>query len=76
MRLGVAAALVGGELVDGDVELVDGLVAAVGVGAPRGSRIAAPGFVDLQVNGYAGVDFSAPGRTGTRSRGLRSSPTG
>lgn len=64
MRLGVAAALVGGELVDGDVELVDGLVAAVGVGAPRGSRIAAPGFVDLQVNGYAGVDFSAPGEDG------------
>jgi N-acetylglucosamine-6-phosphate deacetylase len=64
MRLGVAAALVGGELVDGDVELVDGRVAAVGVGAPRGSRIAAPGFVDLQVNGYARVDFSVPGEDG------------
>lgn len=60
MRLGVAAALVGGELVDGDVEVIDGRVAAVGVGAPGGSRIAAPGFVDLQVNGFAGVDFSAP----------------
>lgn len=64
MRLGVAAALVGGELVDGDVEVADGRVAAVGVGAPGGSRIAAPGFVDLQVNGYAGVDFSAPGEDG------------
>jgi len=64
MRLGVAAALVGGELVDGDVEVVDGRVAAVGVGAPSGSRIAAPGFVDLQVNGFAGVDFSAPGEDG------------
>jgi N-acetylglucosamine-6-phosphate deacetylase len=64
MRLGVAAALVGGEMVDGDVEVVDGRVAAVGVGAPRGSRIAAPGFVDLQVNGFAGVDFSAPGDDG------------
>ncbi len=61
MRLGVAAALVGGELVDGDVEIVDGRVAAVAVGAPSGSRIAAPGFVDLQVNGFAGVDFSARG---------------
>jgi N-acetylglucosamine-6-phosphate deacetylase len=61
MRLGVAAALVGGELVDGDVEVVDGRIAAVGLGAPSGSRIAAPGFVDLQVNGFAGVDFSAPG---------------
>jgi N-acetylglucosamine-6-phosphate deacetylase len=64
MRLGVAAALVGGELVDGDVEVVDGRVAAVGVGAPGGSRIAVPGFVDLQVNGFAGVDFSAPGEDG------------
>jgi N-acetylglucosamine-6-phosphate deacetylase len=64
MRLGVAAALVGGELVEGDVEVVDGRIAAVGVGAPSGSRIAAPGFVDLQVNGFAGVDFSAPGKDG------------
>lgn len=64
MRLGVAAALVGGELVDGDVEVVDGRVAAVGLGAPSGSRIAVPGFVDLQVNGFAGVDLSAPGEDG------------
>ncbi len=64
MRLGVAAALVDGQLVDGDIEVVDGLVAAVGVGAPSGSKIAAPGFVDLQVNGYAGVDFSVPGEDG------------
>jgi N-acetylglucosamine-6-phosphate deacetylase len=60
MRLGVAAALVGGELLGGDVEVVDGRVAAVGLGAPRGTAVAAPGFIDLQVNGYAGVDFSAP----------------
>lgn len=64
MRLGVAAALVGGELVDGDVEVVDGRITAVGVGAPGGSRIAAPGLVDLQVNGFAGVDFSAAGEDG------------
>ncbi|MBS1844208.1 MAG: amidohydrolase family protein [Actinobacteria bacterium] len=64
MRLGVGAALVGGELVDGDVEVVDGRVAAIGVGAPGGSWIAAPGFVDLQVNGFAGVDFSASGEDG------------
>jgi N-acetylglucosamine-6-phosphate deacetylase len=64
MRLGVAAALLGGELVDGDVEVIDGRVAAVGLGTPTGSLIAAPGFVDLQVNGFAGVDFSAPGEDG------------
>jgi N-acetylglucosamine-6-phosphate deacetylase len=69
MRLGVAAALVGGELVDGDVEILDGRVEAVGLGAPSGSRIAAPGFVDLQVNGFAGVDFSAPGDDGYATAG-------
>jgi N-acetylglucosamine-6-phosphate deacetylase len=64
MRLGVARALVGSEWVDGDVEICDGRIAAVGVGAPGGSNFAVPGFVDLQVNGYAGVDFSAPGEDG------------
>lgn len=64
MRLGVAKALVGGGWVDGDVEIRDGHVVAVGIGAPGGSMLAIPGFVDLQVNGYAGVDFSAPGEDG------------
>lgn len=59
MRLGVEAALVRGELVRGDVEIDDGVVVAVGVaGGPRG-RVAVPGFVDLQVNGFGGVDFLA-----------------
>lgn len=57
MRLGVAAALVGDRLVPGDVEIGDGLVTAVGASSPGGRGIAAPGFVDLQVNGFGGVDF-------------------
>jgi N-acetylglucosamine-6-phosphate deacetylase len=57
MRLGVQAALVGGELLPGDVELEDGRIAAVGLASPDGRGIAVPGFVDLQVNGFAGVDF-------------------
>ena len=59
MRLGVEAALVRGDLVRGDVEVEDGLVVEVGLaGGPRG-RVAVPGFVDLQVNGFGGVDFLA-----------------
>jgi N-acetylglucosamine-6-phosphate deacetylase len=55
-RLGVEAALVDGRLVPGDVALADGVVSAVGLDRPS-HGIAAPGFVDLQVNGFAGIDF-------------------
>jgi N-acetylglucosamine-6-phosphate deacetylase len=57
MRLGVEAALVEGTLVRGDVEIVDDLVAGIGLASPNGRGIAVPGFVDLQVNGFAGVDL-------------------
>jgi N-acetylglucosamine-6-phosphate deacetylase len=57
MRLDVEAALVRGELVPGDVEVVDGLVVDVGLPSSARGRVAVPGFVDLQVNGYGGVDF-------------------
>ena len=62
MKLGVEAALVQGELVRGDVDVDGGVVTAVGLGTPARGGIAVPGFVDLQVNGYAGVDFLAASR--------------
>ncbi|MEO5709404.1 MAG: N-acetylglucosamine-6-phosphate deacetylase [Nocardioidaceae bacterium] len=54
--LGVASALVDGRLLPGDVEVTDDVVARVGLPPAAGERVAAPGFVDLQVNGFAGVD--------------------
>ncbi len=63
MRLAVAAAIVDGALLPGDVEIVDDRVTAVGLAGP-GKGLAIPGLVDLQVNGFAGVDFAhadAPG---------------
>jgi len=69
MRLGVAAALVDGLLVRGDVEVADGFVEAVGLAGRNGSGIAAPGFVDVQVNGFGGVDFLEAGEDGYRRAG-------
>jgi N-acetylglucosamine-6-phosphate deacetylase len=68
VRLGVEAALVDGALVLGDVDLVDGVVGGVALGR-AGKGIAVPGFVDLQVNGFAGVDFSSTDLDGYRRAG-------
>jgi N-acetylglucosamine-6-phosphate deacetylase len=69
VRLGVGAALVGGKLVPGDVEVADGHITGVGLSSPNGNGVASPGFVDLQVNGYAGVDFFAADADGYRRAG-------
>lgn len=63
-RLGVSAALVAGRLLPGDVEIDDDQVTRVGLPAAAGGRLAVPGYVDLQVNGFAGVDVMAADEDG------------
>ena len=69
MRLGVQAALVDGLLLLGDVEVSDGVVSRVGIEGSNGRGIAVPGFVDLQVNGFGGVDFLDADSDGYRRAG-------
>jgi N-acetylglucosamine-6-phosphate deacetylase len=64
MRLGVRAALVNGEVVEGDVAVEDGVVVEVGLGGGGGAGLAVPGFIDLHINGIVGVDFLAAGPEG------------
>src|SRR3954468_21613841 len=68
MKLGVEAALVDGLLVRGDVEVDEGRIVAVGLSSP-GRGIAVPGFIDLQVNGFGGVDFLDADADGYRRAG-------
>jgi len=69
MRLGVEAALVGTEIVPGDVEVVDDVITGYGLSSPNGRGLAAPGLVDLQVNGFAGVDLMGADAEGYRRVG-------
>jgi N-acetylglucosamine-6-phosphate deacetylase len=69
MRLGVEASLVDGRLLPGDVEVVDGRIARVGLSGGAGRGLAVPGFIDLQVNGFGGVDFLDADADGYRRAG-------
>jgi len=69
VRLGVEAALVDGRFVRGDVEIDGDRVAGYGLASPNGRGYAVPGFVDLQVNGFAGVDFLETDTDGYRRAG-------
>ncbi len=76
-HLGVGAAVVGDRIVPGDVEVDGDRVARLGVapGAP-GGRIAVAGFVDLQVNGFAGADFTTSDEGGWAAALLAMARTG
>jgi len=74
--LGVRHALVGDVLVRGDVRVEDGRVAAVGVVPAGTSGLAAPGYVDLQVNGFGGIDFLAAEPSDYRTAGAAMAATG
>jgi N-acetylglucosamine-6-phosphate deacetylase len=76
VRLGVEAAVVDGALVPGDVTIANGSVADVAVSRGSGRGIAVPGFVDLQVNGFGGVDFAAADADGYRRAGAALLETG
>jgi N-acetylglucosamine-6-phosphate deacetylase len=69
MRLGVEAAIVEGVLVPGDLAFSDGCLAEVALSRRNGRGIAVPGFVDLHVNGFGGVDFAAADTEGYRQAG-------
>ena len=60
----------------GDVEVVDGRVAGYGLPSPNGRGIASPGFVDLQVNGFGGVDFLDTDAAGYEQAGAALLETG
>ncbi|HXH89011.1 MAG TPA: amidohydrolase family protein [Gaiellaceae bacterium] len=75
MRLGVAAAVVDGVLLPGGLEIVGDLIGAAGLPG-TGSGIAVPGFVDLQVNGFAGVEFLGTDVDGYRRAGAALLATG
>ena len=75
-RLGVEAAVVGGEVVPGDVSVDDGRVSEVGLSPQGAGGLAAPGFVDLQVNGFEGIDFLASDVDGFVTAGAALAATG
>lgn len=76
MRLGVAAALVDGERIAGDVDIEEGVIAAVGVRPAGRQGLAVAGFVDLHVNGVAGHDFLATDVDGYAAAGEALARTG
>lgn len=67
-RLGVARAIIERSILEGDVEVVDGRISAVGL-SPAGTGLAVPGLLDIQVNGYGGVDVADASQEGLATLG-------
>ncbi|MGH2697867.1 MAG: N-acetylglucosamine-6-phosphate deacetylase [Actinomycetota bacterium] len=76
MRLGAKEALIGDRIVPGDVQVEDGRISAAGLSPAGKAGTAVPGFVDLQVNGFSGVDFVVAGEVGYQTAGLALAATG
>src|SRR3954453_9370524 len=75
-HLGVRAALVDGSVVAGDVAVEGGRIAAVGVEPAGAGGVAVPGFVDVHINGFAGVDFLTADVEGYRRASAALAATG
>lgn len=73
--MGVKAAIVNGEYLPGDISISDGLVDQVGL-PPGQTGLAIPGFVDLQVMGFGGVDFTNSPADGWEEAGIQLASTG
>jgi N-acetylglucosamine-6-phosphate deacetylase len=58
MRVSARGAVINGALVRGDISVEDGRLAEIGLPS-TGRGYVLPGLIDLQVNGYGGVDFNA-----------------
>ena len=74
-RLGVSGAIIRGEYVAGDISIADGVIDQVGL-PPAHGGLAIPRFVDLQVNGFAGVDFATATAEQWREASRRLAQTG
>jgi N-acetylglucosamine-6-phosphate deacetylase len=76
MRLGVKAALVDNQLVKGDIAIDGDQIEAVGLSPAGKSGLAVPGLIDVQINGFDGVDFTTANTDSYRHVANRLAATG
>ncbi|MCJ7781966.1 MAG: N-acetylglucosamine-6-phosphate deacetylase, partial [Acidimicrobiia bacterium] len=76
MRLGVRATLVAGRIIEGDVAIDNGVIEVVGLSPAGKSGLAVPGFIDVQINGFDGVDFTTAEAEDYERVGRRLAATG